>query len=135
MKRATLALGICSFLAIVIASFAAVRDAKALAQPLRSFGAKVVTVTTTAQSITQLIGSSANSGCAVKIANPTTTVVCVGGSDVNTTTTAGGTCYPLCSTAGTCAEQAIPIDGNAANVYLRVASGTQAVFLLNAGGC
>ncbi len=109
-------------------------EAHALAKPVQTFQSRVVTVTTTAQSLTQLIGSSAKSECAVKVANPSATMVCVGGSDVNTTTTDGGKCYPLCN-AATCAEQAIPVDGVAAQVYLRVASGTQVVFLLTAGGC
>lgn len=104
--------------------------------PMEKIGSCVITVTNTATSLAALVETA---GCkklpseAVLLWNNSTTVVCIGGSDVNTTVTAGGKCWPVCTTAASCKYDVYTARASPAAVYLKVASSTQAV-LVHAGG-
>jgi hypothetical protein len=92
----------------------------------------VATATTTATSLSALRGSNAGADAAGYICNPTSTVLCVGGADVNTTTTAGGKCFPVCNTSS-CAAQCVTIQGPLSTTYVVVASSTLNFYMMYGG--
>lgn len=99
-------------------------------QPMQAVGSCVVTVTTTGTKVSALMVTA---GCyaseavvptaGVLLANSTTTVICLGDSNVNMTRTAGGRCSDLCSgcTLGT----TLPAFVTPGGIYAIVASSTQ----------
>jgi hypothetical protein len=98
----------------------------------------VVRATTTATSLQALLGSGAQTDASGFLCNPTTTVLCVGGAEVDTTTTgsatpgAGGHCFPVCTSA-TCAAACVSIQAPLGMTFVRVAAGTLDAFLLYGG--
>lgn len=100
------------------------------AGPVTQPGTCVANVTTSAQKLSDLCGvtSTAVGQAGFRILNLTATPVCVGGSDVNTTTTAGGKCYPTCSDAAAC-DATLSIRGPLRSWYV-VAGSTTKVFII-----
>lgn len=103
-----------------------------VAGPTITPGAYVARATATATALSVLRGSNANADAAAFICNPTATVLCVGGADVNTTQTNGGKCFPVCN-AATCAAQCVTVQGPLGTTYVMVASGTLDFFMMYGG--
>lgn len=112
--------------------------AQATAGPSVAPHSYVIRADTVAKSLSSLLGSSAQSDASGYICNTTTTVLCVGGVEVDTTTTgsatpgAGGHCFPVCS-AATCPVACVAIQAPLSQTYVRVAAATLDVFLLYGG--
>lgn len=103
-----------------------------VAGPTVNPGAYVARATTTATALSVLRGSNSGADAAGYICNPTSTVLCVGGADVNTTTTNGGKCFPVCNTSS-CAAQCVTIQGPLSTTYVVVSAGTLDFFMMYGG--
>lgn len=109
-----------------------------VAGPTINPGAYVARATTTATALSVLRGSNSGADAAAYICNPTATVLCVGGPDLNTTTTgsgtpgSGGKCFPVCN-AATCAAQCVTVQGPLGSTYVMVGAGTLDFFMMYGG--
>lgn len=100
--------------------------------------AYVIRATTAANALSFLLGGNSQADASAFLCNPTTTVLCVGGPEVDTTTTGSGTpgsgghCFPIC-TASTCAASCVAIQAPLSLTYVRVAASTLDAYLLYGG--
>lgn len=86
--------------------------------PLNSFLCRKVSVTTTAQSVRALLDSTGTKTFkSLSISVPGSTVVCLGGADVDCTTNY----EPVCN-GSSCPRASRDIEGNGSLVYLRAGS-------------
>jgi len=102
-------------------------------KPLKTFFARQVTATTTAQSVFDCLTAAEQSALdgksSVTIFNPSTTQLNVGGQDVDNSTK-----FVPISTATTSVSDRISVDADFRMVKFRTATGTLTVYVLFGGG-
>ena len=98
------------------------------ADKLTGFKARKVTVTSTARSVRDLVGGDC--GCATEVLNEATTIMCLGGADVDCSTKF----RPICDT--NCKQVSYSVPASAGDVWLK-SSGADitTVYITCGGGC
>lgn len=110
------------------------RDSRANV-PFTAINSKMIQVTNAAQTVKTLLGADTGVGECFKVANPSSTLLCLGDSGVDNAVAVGDDCWPICSGGAFCAESVTSIPYSIANTYLRSSAATLTVTVLLGNGC